>query len=332
MHTVTIALFIAVSSYLTSPSLASHWEYVVTLGDSYASGTGIHNRGDEYDEEYGGINYYNGETYVLTSRDDTECWREKDDTPGAVYASNNANSYPGGSLMYACKGAEVSHVERQLDLLNDHYTNEAAVQWDGSVILLTAGGNDIRTVRGDDWPDLLERCILWQSSCESKSDNQVANWATIESRLKGLMLQVLVRAAKARAIRIMGYPEMMQPKSSGWNRCPDVTGIDRHEANWIDSQVHVLNSKLVSAIAYAKTNFATTFAAEFPGQTIPQIPDIQYVSVYNYLTIGACTGTPSTRHVNDKVLVDVVLTSDASFHPSAVGYDRMYDALHDSIN
>ena len=323
-------LSLAISSACIGSTVA-YYEYVVTLGDSYASGCGIHNRGDEYDEEHGGTNYYNDASYFLTSRSDNECWREKDLTPGARYAAANTGTFRGGSLMYACKGAEVSHVENQLRLLNDHYTMEAAVQWEGSVFVVTAGGNDIRTGRGEDWPDLLERCILYQSSCEKKSDNQVSNWSTIQSRLNNLVLEVSVRAAKASAIRIMGYPEMMQPKTSGWIRCPDVTGIDRDEANWIDDQVDVLNSKLISAINYAKANFSASFQATFPGQTVPSVPDIQYVSVYNYLTIGACTGTPSTRHVNDKVLVDVVKTSDASFHPSLVGYDKMYDALDDSL-
>jgi len=46
---------------------------VVTLGDSYSSGTGIHRRGNQYDEEYGGY----VAPWKLTVRSDNQCWREK---------------------------------------------------------------------------------------------------------------------------------------------------------------------------------------------------------------------------------------------------------------
>lgn len=280
---------------------------VVTLGDSYSSGTGIHNKGSEYDEEGGG----DVAGYKLTARSDDECWREKHTTPGPKYASYNGKT----SIFLACKGAEVSHVINQINYLNSLYQTDAANKWAGSLILLTAGGNDIRTKRGEDWPDLLKRCILEVNpfkGCDDHDKNQVSEstWDSIESKLNSFYSK-LAREASSATVRILGYPRLMQ-RDPG---CSSVTGLGRDEADWVDDQVDVLNDRIQGAVNSVKTSYPNF--------------DISYVSVINYITVGAC-GPKSTREVNDKVL-DGLKTSDSSFHPTQLGYDAYYRALVDNI-
>jgi len=278
---------------------------VVTLGDSYSSGTGIWRRGRDYDQEYGG--WENG--YKLTVRDDSECWREKQSTPGPIIASTLGRS----SVFLACKGAEVSHVKNQVDLLNSKYPADAYHKWKDSVIVLTGGGNDIRTKRGEDWPELLTRCIIELvpfTGCHQNSKNQVNNWSTIQNRLVSLYSKLATSASEA-TVRVLGYPRVMQ-RDPG---CSSVTGVSRNEADWMDAQVNTLNSKIVAAVNQVKSANSGF--------------DIQYVSVVNYITIGAC-GPKSTRQVNDKVLAGLS-TSDSSFHPTIYGYQQYLVALANSL-
>jgi hypothetical protein len=286
---------------------------VVTLGDSFSSGTGIWAEDSSYDEQGGGYSY----GYTLTPRADRECWREKEDTPGPRRAAATGAL----SIFLACKGAEVYHVRQQLDLLNAQWKSDARSGWQGAVILLTAGGNDIRTKRGEDWPDLLQRCVLGYvgfSSCHNDDDNQVSNWPSIRTRLVGLYQELAVSAPQAK-IRVMGYPRLMRPPSSG--SCPRVSGINHGEAVWIDQQVDMLNQQIISAINDVRA-------------TRPNV-DLQFVDVSNFFSVGACTTSPSTRHINDRVVANSgsfpLLTSNASFHPTRRGYNDYYQALLNSL-
>lgn len=278
---------------------------VVTLGDSYMSGTGIHNKDSEYDEQYGG--YASG--LKLTVRGDNECWRELHSTPGPRYAAQTGQE----SVFLACKGAEAAHVKNQLTHANGLYGREAFNKWDGSVFVVDGAGNDIRTKRGEDWPELLERCILEVNlfkGCNDHDENQVNNWATVKARAKSLYSKLAVDAARAR-IRIMGYPRVMQRNPN----CNSVTGVGKDEADWMDDMVDILNAQLSSAVNEVR--------AQNPGV------DIRYVSVLSSINKGACA-SKSERQVNDRVL-DGISTSDASFHPTQAGYDGYLTALTGSL-
>mmetsp|Transcript_13935 Transcript_13935/g.21508 ORF Transcript_13935/g.21508 Transcript_13935/m.21508 type:complete len:344 (-) Transcript_13935:199-1230(-) len=286
---------------------------VITLGDSYSSGTGIHRDGDDYNEEFGGIATYNGVTYKMTVRSDQECWRETDTTPGPIYASANNMD----SIFLACKGAEIDHVENQFNYLNERYSALTSSNFQDSIILLTAGGNDIRTSDGKDWPELLEHCILetnFFKGCDDMSKNQISNWNTIRSNLKVMYNDICDRASNAK-IRVLGYPKVMQ-RDPG---CSSVTGVGRDEADWMDDQVITLNNVIVGAISDASNCNSGV--------------DIEYVEVYDYLNVGACGDGASNRHVHDKRLSNHFPwgTSDSSFHPSQLGYDEYYAALCDSL-
>lgn len=50
---------------------------VVTLGDSYSSGTGLYQRGNQYDVEFGGSGNFNDTSYGSLGL--SECWRETND-------------------------------------------------------------------------------------------------------------------------------------------------------------------------------------------------------------------------------------------------------------
>ena len=304
------------SPYYNGPTYSDPRAKVVTLGDSYSSGTGIWKEDSSYDEQFGGYQNYG---LNLTGRSDDECWREIHDTPGPRRAAaTNARS-----IFLACKGAEVVHVSDQVTTMQGLWPTDAAAKWSNSVILLTAGGNDLRTNDGQDWPSLLERCIMEINpfgGCHDKSKNQIANWSTVQTRLTNLYSSLASKASNAQ-IRVMGYPKLMTPRSSGLSQCPDVTGITGNEARWIDQQVNTLNSKISAAVAAAK--------AAYPAVNIVFVP------VTSYLTVGACFGQGSSAHINDRVVAwsgsGILLTSDASFHPKKLGYQRYYDALVASL-
>jgi len=281
---------------------------IVTLGDSYSSGTGIWAEDSSYDEIFGGLQ---PDGLKLTARSDNECWRELQDTPGPRLAAATGAA----SILLACKGAEAVHVGNQVTVMQRDNIADAQIGWQGSTILLTAGGNDIRTNDGQDWPALLERCITELdpfNGCHRKSKNQVSNWTSVENNVRAVYSQLASAAPNAK-IRVMAYPKLMTPSPG----CPNVTGVNRNEAKWIDDQVAVLNSKLQNAVASVK--------AAYPAV------DIRFVNVSAYLTVGACYGESPNAHLNDRVTAwsgsGILFTSDASFHPTRLGYDAYYAAL-----
>lgn len=98
-----------------------------------------------------------------------------------------------------------------------------------------------------------------------------------------------------------------------------MTGISKDEADWIDSQVVVLDNKVSVVVAAAKT--------------INSAVDISFVSVYDYLTVGARGNGASNRHVYEKRLSNNYPwgASDSSFHPSQLGYNEYFQALEESL-
>ncbi|MEO1057421.1 MAG: SGNH/GDSL hydrolase family protein [Actinomycetota bacterium] len=297
--------------------VADGFDRVITLGDSFSSGSGIHADATDYDDHGPERHYFAEHTRLGGSG----CQRELDSTPGPRLADELDASFD----MVACAGARIEHVPNQL----------AAASIDdrgaGTLISLTIGGNDLRTHRGEVWPDVILRCIT-SGGCNESDQNQPANLDEIESDLARLYTVAGWRFRDA-TIRVLAYPRLMQRDRWG---CAGVTGMNRHEAKWIDDQVDELNARIESAVDRAS---AVSRA------------DIEFVPVVDeFDNHGSCRFWQRDRYVNDAVfgatftrsmtadgdvrehVNDGLLTiSGASFHPSQKGYDAYLDALRASI-
>ncbi len=208
----------------------------------------------------------------------------------------------------------------------------AAIRGDGAgtLVAMTIGGNDLRTVRGENWPDTLVRCIT-SVGCDRSSDNQIANLAELRTDLIDTYAEIGERYPRI-AVRVLGYPRLMQ--SDRW--CEGVTGFSRGEADWVDEQVDRFNAQILLAtrVATARTG-----------------ADIAFVSVVEHFdNHGACRFWQRDRYVNDAVFGETLkrsMTADgtvrehwddgpltisgASFHPSSKGYDAYLEALSASV-
>lgn len=260
---------------------------VIHIGDSYSAGVGL------YPDE--------------SSYADSTCWRDNTYTPAARVAASR-----GGRLINkSCIGGYAE------DTIPEQFRQAMPAGSDGTntLIVLTAGGNDVRTKRDEEWPSLVKRCILKLSftGCNREDANQVGNWADVGSKLDDLYDLIASKAPKAN-VRVLGYPRMMQPDSF-WG-CPGVTGIGTGEGRWFDSQVDMLNATISAAVARARTRTRV---------------DFKFVDVASYFADGgACRRWQADRLVNDRIgsLFD---PSKSSFHPSAKGWDAYYRALAASL-
>jgi len=290
---------------------------VVTLGDSYASGCGIHRWGSDYDDEFGGRVTLGNETYIFTEADSEECWREDDTTPGARYA--NLSSVNKASRMYACKGAEIPYVRRQFEYANVMNPEYASQQWPESVIVISVGANDLMNDEGKNWPKILTRCITELhplQGCHEDPKNMLTNWGAISDSLFEFYKFVGTGAEKAK-IRVLGYPALFQPSPG----CRTVPGITVAEARWADEESVKVNAMISSSVDRAVNYFRDVANSDV---------DISFVDVTSYFTFGACD-TSDERQINDLQLSWRPIVSHQSFHPSQKGYDAYYRALVDSL-
>ncbi len=291
-------------------------ERIVTLGDSYSSGTGIHRNASDYDDHGPATQTFARSTRIGNS----DCSRELDETPGPRLAAELGAA----SVFVACAGATIADISNQVDA--------ARIPGDGSgtLVTMTIGGNDLRTVRGENWPDTLVRCIT-SAGCDASAKNQVANLARMRADLTEVYTTIGERFPGI-AMRVLGYPRLMQ--SDRW--CEGVTGFGRGEANWVDHQVDRLNAVIAVSIRSASLRTGA---------------DLAYVSVVEQFdNHGACRFWQRDRYVNDAVFGETLkrsrtangdvrdhwddgpLTiSGASFHPSSKGYDAYLEALRASI-
>ena len=298
-----------------APSL-SRIERVVTLGDSYSSGSGIHRNASSYDDHGPEAHSFDRSTRLGSSA----CQRELDETPGPRLAEQ----LDADSVFIACAGAVVREIPAQVraaDIPGDG---------DGTLVTVTIGGNDLRTVRDENWPDALVRCITSARFHES-SKNQMGNLDDLRENLAETYIAIGQEFPDI-TVRVLGYPRLMQ----GNGRCDGVTGISGNEADWIDDQVDLLNHEIQVAAARAR------------GWTGA---DIRYVDVADdFDNHGACRFWQRDRFVNDAVFGDsfrrsqladgtvrehwtdgVLNVSTAPFHPSSKGYDAYLSALRSSI-
>ncbi len=289
---------------------------VVTLGDSYSSGSGIHRNADDYDDQGPPSHSFDPSTRLGSGA----CARELDETPGPRLAAQIGAE----SVFIACAGAVIEEIPNQVTAA--HIPADGA----GTLVHLTIGGNDIRTARGENWPDALIRCIT-SSRCDRSDKNQIATFDSIEQQLTDVYTRI-GEEYPAITLRALGYPRLMQ--SDRW--CEGVTGVSGAEADWIDSQVDELDNRILAAVDSAR---AATGA------------DLRFVSVVDaFANHGACRFWQRDRFVNDAVtgktlsrsqLVDGTVIdhwtdgplnfSGSSFHPSTKGYDAYLGVLRSSL-
>jgi hypothetical protein len=251
---------------------------VATIGDSYAAGTGVHALREEYDDTY--------------------CYVEKDTIPGGKYASTRGLQH----VVTACAGDTIDATVAQWNDLQLRYPDEVANRWEGSVIIVSTGGNSALTRRGENFEESLARVLTTRRFHEDEL-NQVANFAAVQNELEEFYLQLAVDAGEA-TVRVMGYPRIF---NSNQIKC-FIPGIRVKEADFFDSTVVALNEVIVSAIEIVKTAFSNF--------------DIRYVDVAPSYDSGACSPF-KFRHVRD-INVRAPVTS---FHPTQRGYDRSYGAF-----
>ncbi len=289
--TVLAALTAVVGITPASSQSAGSIDQVVQLGDSYSAGFGALSSSVPAD---GG------------SCDDSTRSRPSI-TPGGQLASGL-----GVPLVFAaCGGAEIPDVVNQYRAVVDQIPGDGS----GTLVVFTAGGNDLRTNRGESWVGLVTRCILWDWSCEKRSRNQVANETATANALEALVAEITSTRPGA-TVRVLGYPELMQ-RTPG---CSGMTGIDRNEADYMDRIARSLNDSLEAAVNRA--------AAAAPGDVSFVNPEAAFDDR------GACqTGSSGLRYVNDVDFVPWSLFSVAanSLHTTASGYDAYANVLANSL-
>lgn len=291
-------------------------ERIVTLGDSYSSGTGIHRNARDYDDHGPQAHSFDPTTRLGAGA----CSRELQETPGARLAEQLDVE----SVFIACAGAKIREIPNQVEAARIPGAGA------GTIVTMTIGGNDLRTERGENWPDTLLRCIT-SRGCDGSGKNQVASFPSMRAGLTEIYTAIGEEYPDIH-VRVLGYPRLMQ--SDRW--CEGVTGMSRAEADWVDDQVDLLNDVISTAV---ETASAETGA------------DIRFVSVLDeFDNHGACRFWQRDRFVNDAVFGETLsrsqlesgevrdhwddgpLTiSSSSFHPSSKGYDAYFAALDASV-
>ncbi|MBV1893571.1 MAG: hypothetical protein KUG57_05940 [Ilumatobacteraceae bacterium] len=301
----------------SSAASVGGFERVVTLGDSYSSGTGSHADASDYDD-HGPAGHFFSASERLGSSD---CVRELDTTPGPRLA----DEFGATAVFIACAGAVAAHIPNQIEAA------QIVGDGTGTLVTVTVGGNDIRTADSSTWSSVLVKCISsWR--CDRSDGNQPDNLDGIRVALTDLYSEIGDQYPGI-TVRILGYPRLMQ--SDRW--CEGVGGISRSEANWIDAQADRLNAQIRGAAVAARLATGT---------------DIQFVSVVEeFNNHGACRFWQRDRYVHDTVFGETLkrsMTEDgeihdhwsdglfnisaSSFHPSSKGYDAYYAALKDSLS
>jgi lysophospholipase L1-like esterase len=77
------------------------------------------------------------------------------------------------------------------------------------------------------------------------------------------------------------------------------------------------NKRIAAAVDDAKASYPTV--------------NMQYVSVYDYLPVGACSTGSEEQYVQGVRYMQILGLSVSSFHPTQLGYDAYYTALVDSL-
>jgi hypothetical protein len=186
---------VAVGNTATSPSASAatyRWDRVVTVGDSYAAGTGTH--------------------YFPNEFDDPSCLKETDQNFTSILAARLTSSQQ-NQINVSCAGAKFTNIMTQIDRVGS-LPNQGA----RSLIVLYAQGNDIVTREGRSWPDVIKECVL-TTDC-NRPGNNVANFDTILNQEWTLLDKIIANNPKA-SIRVMSYIPLFnaQTRADGSHYC-----------------------------------------------------------------------------------------------------------------
>ncbi|MGB0114154.1 MAG: hypothetical protein WBP59_13100, partial [Ilumatobacteraceae bacterium] len=174
--TAAVVATAGVAAFAVTPvSADSGFERIVTLGDSYSSGSGTHSDAKNYDDHGPPAHSFDPDTRLGSGA----CHRELDETPGPRLAEQLRAE----SVFIACAGAVIDEIPNQV------VAADIPADGDGTLVTMTIGGNDIRTDRGENWPDALIRCIT-SSRCDRSSKNQVRNFGEIEADLTDIYTEI----------------------------------------------------------------------------------------------------------------------------------------------
>jgi len=267
---------------------------VISIGDSHGAGVGYWEEEDEYDNR---------------------CYRTLM-APGPRLANEYYDSGGGVELIFkACYAGSIPSTMRQWresveESLDETISNGFA----DTTIVISAGGNDLRSIGGRSWDTLLVDCTL-ESDCHTNPENQWASPDNWQAELEDLYDAVVSDAPNAR-IRVMGYPRLF---NTGWI-CWFAIGFDTAEARFMDALADGAIHLLEQAVKNVQTKY-------------PEV-DLEFVEVRNYLDRGACNFFYFWRHVRGidiDSLIPLEWDYTFSYHPTALGYGRYYDALVDSL-
>lgn len=255
---------------------------VLTFGDSFSAGTGIYDRGDNYDNK--------------------ACLREIHSTPGAMIA----DEFDADSMNFACQNDRIDEVMQQI---NDA---DFPTQGQGDLILVTAGGNDLRT-RGDrNWSGLIQACLAsTYRGCQRPKKHQIRNFATVRARLVDLYTELAARAPDAQ-IRVLGYPRLFQPSK---RRCRTIKLINGKEGRWLDRQSDELNRQVQSAVEQVRRSTGV---------------DIEFLKVdHAFEGHGACQPDRFIKTIRNKLFDSSAIKG--SLHPNQRGYNAYYDVVRSHL-
>jgi hypothetical protein len=140
---------------------------LITLGDSYSSGQGIHRDASDFDDHGPPAHSFDPSTRLGGSA----CHRELDTTPGPRIADTAGLE----SVFVACAGASIA------DIANQVVAADIPDDGAGTIVAFTIGGNDALTAEENDWPAVLLECIT-SFGCGDE-DGGIANADEIEERL-----------------------------------------------------------------------------------------------------------------------------------------------------
>ena len=292
--TAALTAFTLLASVLALSAPASADEagitQVVQIGDSYSAGYGV---------------LSNDQSAFGGSCEDPD-YQNPSEVPGGRLAADLDVPLE----FQACGGATIPDVAEQFRTASESIAGDGS----GTVIVLTAGGNDVRTERGEMWTDLILRCIVFEFNCENSSENRVTNFVDVRNSMAALVDEIATTAPGAQ-IRVLGYPELLQRSPF----CLGVTGVDGDEADFLDRAARRLNDNLEAGVNRVATNRGG---------------DIEFVNVEEaFDDHGACqTHWSGRRFVNDTVVRPwPTLVAINSFHPTARGYDAYSQELQESL-
>jgi hypothetical protein len=248
---------------------------VITIGDSYASGTGYYTDGNRYCEPVSSELQFG----PLTNRGDGECWRafKNNETPGPHVASDLGM----GSLFLACKGAKLDNAVNQFKLAKSLLPSQAAKGFRGSAFVVNISGNDVTTPDHEDWTDVMAECVmnnaLW-GNC-ARPGNEFNNLPQVGAKLLNFYTMLATEAPNAK-IRQFLYPTPMKVGANLGIKviCGGMPTVLPGEADFGDAQMARLNATIVSTVA--------SVTATYPNL------DLKLVDANTTFTSGVCTPFP----------------------------------------